>query len=126
MDDLLEKIKMLYPSVDIYAFETPNKIELANIKVPASQRGDGAGTKIVKMLQDYAHSVGKPIVLRPEPEKGKKKALERFYKRLGFVDNRGRNMDYTLSTTFGKTMHWKFKEWIESVENLDIGNTNNS
>lgn len=120
MDELLKKIELMYPSVDIYAFETPNKIELANIKVPDTQRGEGVGTKIVKMLQDYARSVGKPIVLRPSPEKGKKKALERFYKKLGFVDNHGRNMDYTLSTTFGKTMHWKFKEWIESVGGLGI------
>ena len=114
MKSLLNNIRELYPSVDVWASESDNKIELHKIEVPGDQRNRGIGTEIIKLLQNYAQSVGKPIVLRPEPERGKKAALSRFYKGLGFVDNKGRNMDYTLSSPTAKTMHWKFKEWIEN------------
>ena len=51
--------------------------------------------------------MGKPIVLRPEPEPRKKKALMDFYKNLGFVANKGRKTDYTLSSPFSLTLYWK-------------------
>ena len=43
-----------------------------------------------------------------EPEKGKKGALQRFYKRNEFVNNAGRNKDYGLSE-FSRTMLYKPK-----------------
>lgn len=114
MEELLQQIRSLYPTVKIWAFESSDRVELQQIEVPPAERGSGIGTQIMGMLKDYARSVGKPIVLRPEPERGKKKALERFYKRLGFVDNAGRHKDYTLSAPFSKTMYWRFKEWLIS------------
>lgn len=113
MEELLNSIKLKYPFVKIWAFESKEKIELQEIKIPLEYRNSGIGTEIIKLLQNYAKTVGKPIVLRPEPERGKKKSLERFYKRLGFVDNSGRNMDYTLSSPMAKTMYWRFKEWLK-------------
>ena len=61
----------------------------------------------MRAIQVYAQSVGKPIVLSPQPDKGKKAALERFYKNLGFVHNRGRHRDYSLSNFGGPTMLWR-------------------
>jgi GNAT superfamily N-acetyltransferase len=116
MDELLQQIRSTYPGVKIWAFESADRIELQQIEVPVDQRDLGIGSKIIRWLQDYAKSVGKPIVLRPEPDKGKKAALNRFYKRLGFVDNSGRNKDYTLSAPFAKTMYWRFKEWLTENE----------
>jgi hypothetical protein len=112
MEELLQKIQSLYPKVTIWASEMPHLIELKEIEVPNEDQGLGIGTHIIDMLKDYARSVNKPIVLRPKPQRGKKKALTRFYKRLGFVDNSGRNRDYTLSSPFSKTMYWRFKEWL--------------
>lgn len=112
MEELLQHIRSLYPFVKIWAFESKDRVELQQIEVPLEHRGSGVGTEIMEMLKSYAKSVGKPIVLRPEPDRGKKAALERFYKRLGFVDNAGRNKDYTLSAPFSKTMYWRFKEWL--------------
>jgi hypothetical protein len=37
--------------------------------------------------------------LPPSAEKGKKQALDRFYKRLGFKGNKGREKDYRFSDT---------------------------
>lgn len=112
MEELLQQIRLRYPGVKLWAFESADRIELQQIEVPVDQRDGGIGTEIILLLQNYAKSVGKPIVLRPEPDRGKKAALERFYKRLGFVVNSGRHKDYTLSAPFAKTMYWRFKEWL--------------
>ena len=55
-------------------------IELVRLVVSEEHRGRGIGTQAVRELQ----SQGKPIRLEAAPEQGKKRALHRFYKRLGF------------------------------------------
>lgn len=115
IDALLAQIELKYPFVKVSAFENDYKIELQQIEVPVEHRNAGIGTEIVRLIQDYAKTVGKPVVLRPEADKGKKGALNRFYKRLGFVDNSGRYKDYSLSSAFGPTKYWKFKEWLEGL-----------
>lgn len=112
IEELLDSIRLQFPFVKLLAFESKERIELQQIEVAKEQRGKGTGEHIIEMLKTYAQSVGKPIVLRPEAERGRKKDLERFYKRLGFVNNSGRNMDYTLSSPMAKTMYWRFKEWL--------------
>ena len=72
METLISKIKTLYPSVKIYAYEYPNKIELNSLVVPEEARRKGIGSSIIKMIQDYAYEVEKPIVLEPSAEKGYK------------------------------------------------------
>lgn len=114
MQELLDSIRAEYPFVKLWAFESNTKIELQQIEVDKEHRGQGIGQKIIEMLKTYARMVSKPIVLRPEAERGRKKDLERFYKQLGFVNNSGRHMDYTLSSPMAKTMYWRFKEWLDN------------
>lgn len=116
MEELLNQIRNKYPFVEVDAYETPNHIELMKIWIPPDQRNGGIGTEIIRIFQAYASTVKKPIVLRPSPERGKKQALDRFYKGLDFVNNKGRNIDYTLSSPTAKTMYWRFKEWIQITE----------
>lgn len=103
IDQILEK----FPFATVWAHENKERIEITNIKIPKEYRGQGAGTEIIKAIQGYAKTIGKPIVLRPEAEKGYKQGLERFYKRLGFVHNRGRKLDFTLSSPVARTMYWR-------------------
>ena len=98
-----------YPDLILRITEHENKIKLDKIEVPVSLRNRGIGTKVLQELKDYSEETGKPVVLNPEPEKGKKGALERFYKSRGFVDNTGRKKDYDLSDTFSRTMYYKPK-----------------
>lgn len=115
---VLEKINKKYPFASVSAFEAKHKIELSKIKIPKENQNSGVGSDIIKILQDYAREVGKPIVISPESEKGKKEALNRFYKKLGFVKNSGRNMDYTLSSPVASTMYWRegFRNWLSQNE----------
>jgi len=120
LDLVLDKINQKYPFANVSAFEDKHKIELETVKIPEEKQNSGVGSDIIRMLQDYAKRVGKPIVIRPEADKGKKEALNRFYKKLGFVKNSGRNMDYTLSSPVASTMYWResFKNWLFNIENI--------
>jgi GNAT superfamily N-acetyltransferase len=105
VDFFLEK----YPGLVLRINEYENKIKLDKISVPVALRNQGIGTEIINVLKEYSQRVGKPIVLNPEPEKGKKGALQRFYERNEFVDNAGRKKDYDLTDTFSRTMYYKPK-----------------
>jgi len=107
LQQLINNLESQYPGVQLWAWENSSRIELAMIKVPKEIQGQGIGSQIMKMIKDYAKSVQKPIVLRPEPEKGKKAALNRFYTRQDFVNNTGKNIDYSLSSPTSKTMYYK-------------------
>lgn len=114
MEELLNQIRNLYPSVTIEAFETKQKIELSSIKIPPENQNLGIGKKIIELIQEYAKKVNKPIVLFPEANKGRKGDLNNFYDNLGFKKNK----DYSLTSPFGKTLIWRFKEWFEITEAL--------
>lgn len=105
IDFFLEK----FPEIVLRINEYDNKIKLDKIYIPKELRGQGIGTEIITALKEYSGKVNKPIVLNPEPEKGKKGALQRFYERNEFVDNAGRKKDYDLTDTFSRTMYYKPK-----------------
>ena len=98
-----------YPEIILRINEYDNKIKLEKILIPKEMRNQGIGTEIITALKEYSARVSKPIVLNPEPEKGKKGALQRFYERHDFVDNAGRRKDFDLSDTFSRTMYYKPK-----------------
>lgn len=107
LEALISDIIARHPGMRMDAYETREKIELTSIEVPEGSRGSGIGTEAIKRLQDYARMVGKPIVLRPEADKGRKGDLDRFYKSLGFVHNKGRNTDFVLSSPTSRSMYWR-------------------
>jgi GNAT superfamily N-acetyltransferase len=108
-----------YPEIVLRINEYENKIKLDKIFIPKEMRGLGIGTEIITALKEYSQRVNKPIVLNPEPEKGKKGALQRFYERNEFVDNAGRRKDYDLTDTFSRTMYYKPKETIASTNSFE-------
>jgi hypothetical protein len=107
LDALVSEIVSRHPGLRLDAYEAKDKIELMFLELPKESRGMGVGTSVIRELQGYARSVGKPIVLRPEAERGRKDDLDRFYRNLGFVHNRGRNMDFVLSSPTSRTMYWR-------------------
>ena len=108
LERLIESIQKQYPQViNLWASENSYKIHLSEIRVGEKYRGQGIGTKVIRMLQEYAKLVEKPITLSPTPDLGKKAKLLNFYKYLGFYLLRGRKMDYRLSNPFGPTWVWR-------------------
>nr|WP_278187030.1 hypothetical protein [Acinetobacter higginsii] len=75
-------------------------ISLHKILVPESQRNQGVGTKAMQDIIQYADATNRTIALTPSSDFGSNKnRLTNFYKRQGFVENKGRNKDYEISET---------------------------
>jgi len=76
--------------------------KLSMFEIPKDRRKQGIGTKIMQELVDAADEEGKRIVLDPglrDPLHGttSRSRLVKFYKRFGFVENKGRKKDFRIS-----------------------------
>ena len=108
LSNLVSSLESEYPGLDLsVSISKSGYIEIANISLPKEMRNRGFGTIIINKIKDFANKLKLPIVLRPEAEIGKKHKLLNFYKNLGFVENKGRSIDYNLSSPFSRTMYWK-------------------
>jgi GNAT superfamily N-acetyltransferase len=107
IDQIVQDLRNRFPGLVLWASEHDNRINVGEIVVPAEQRSQGIGSEVLNTIKQYAQSVGKPVTLSPEPSKGKKGALDKFYKKNGFVWNKGRNKDYSLASFFGSNMVWR-------------------
>lgn len=75
-------------------------ISLNKIIIPEEQRGTGIGSEVMKRIVDYADVNQKIISLTPtEDYGGKKSKLIKFYKKFGFVDNKGKNKNFETRDT---------------------------
>ena len=93
-----DALKFKFPDFKISISETADNIILDKVVIPESQRGAGQGTEFMAELLADADSKGKAIGLTPSADfGGSKKRLTEFYKRFGFVDNKGKNKDFTIS-----------------------------
>ena len=73
---------------------------LSKIAVPKELRNTGIGSKVMKDLIDKADKEGAIIALTPDNTYGGSKTrLTQFYKRFGFVPNKGRNKDFNYRET---------------------------
>lgn len=86
--------------LDIYeSTKNPDKISLSKIEVPKQMRQKGVGTEAMQDLTQYADEQGKTMALSPSTDFGATSVarLKDFYKRFGFVENKGRNKDFSIS-----------------------------
>jgi GNAT superfamily N-acetyltransferase len=96
LDDIFKK----YPDVTIDASVGKKDINLSRIVVPKEMRNQGVGTQVMSDLSEYADSIGKRITLTPSGDfGGSVPKLKTFYKELGFVENKGKNKDFSTRET---------------------------
>lgn len=71
------------------------------IVVPKGQRGLGIGSQVMNHIKDHADKHRKRILLSPSKDFGGSSVdrLKKFYKGHGFVENKGKNKDYSISHT---------------------------
>jgi len=71
---------------------------LSRIVVPEGERSSGIGSEVMQRIVDAADTAGRTVALTPSSDfGGNKKRLTEFYKRFGFVENKGKNKDYEIS-----------------------------
>jgi GNAT superfamily N-acetyltransferase len=82
-------------SADIYGRKN---LHLSRIEVRKDLRGRGLGTRAMEDLVGLADHYGMLMTLSPATDFGatSKERLRRFYRRFGFVNNKGRRKDFTL------------------------------
>lgn len=108
---LEDDLKVKYPSIDklgIYMDKRKNSLFLSDLYVKDQFRGTGVGSAVMRDIVAYADSRKLPIVLIPEPESETRSSLTKlinFYKKFGFVLNKGKNVDYLLSEPFSLSMY---------------------
>ncbi|KVD35417.1 hypothetical protein WI84_16235 [Burkholderia ubonensis] len=74
-------------------------ITLSRIVVPEGERQSGVGSAFMRDLTRYADEHGARIALSPSTDFGASSVgrLRDFYRRHGFVENKGRNRDFEVS-----------------------------
>lgn len=67
-------------------------IYLGLIDVKPEERGKKKGKRFVKGITNYADRNKLPVSVKPGPEKGREKDLDRFYRNAGFEDNKKKDV----------------------------------
>jgi len=89
-----------YPNIDLDIYETDKGLTLSKIVLPKDDRNKGIGSKILEDLTAYADKNNLTIGVTPDSTfGGNKNKLKSFYKKFGFLDNKGRNKDFTFRET---------------------------
>lgn len=76
-----------------------NTIGINNLVVKQNLRNKGIGQNILNDIIDYADKKGKTITLTPTSQYLTKNRLTNWYKKNGFVENKGKNTNFSISDT---------------------------
>ncbi len=103
VDQLSESIKNIEGVKTLNLFETrKGDLKLDTIIVDQESRKSGVGTNALTQIIDFADQNGRTVQLTPavaDDFQGttSRARLVKFYKRFGFVENKGRNKDFEIS-----------------------------
>ena len=99
----LADVEAAHPQIRLWADENEYGIKLSMIKTEPGERRSGLASAAMADLLAYADQVGKPVVLTPGAPEGaevmSKAKLTAWYRRLGFIPNKGRNKDFRFRDT---------------------------
>lgn len=98
LEDIKAKYKNQTDQLNIFE-NKDNTISINNLVVKQNLRNKGIGQNILNDIIDYADKNGKTITLTPTSQYLTKNRLTNWYKKNGFVENKGRNTDYSISDT---------------------------
>lgn len=95
---IADQLKSEFSGLKLNLRESANAVIVDRVELPEGQGESGTGTKVMQRLTDWADTNGKVLALSPSEDfGGNKRRLKSFYKRFGFVENKGRNKDYAVS-----------------------------
>lgn len=101
MDKIKEKYNKFLDKFSIFENEKSICVDLIVIK--EEFRNKGLGTTILKEIIKEADNQNKILTLTPSSDFGSNKTkLIKWYKSLGFLENKGKNKDFTISHTMYK------------------------
>ncbi|MAX33834.1 MAG: hypothetical protein CME72_12305 [Halomonadaceae bacterium] len=94
--DLAAQLREEYPGLKLDLVGRGQKVTLSRIVTP--EREHGTGSEVMRRLAGWADATGRTLALTPSQDfGGNVKRLREFYRRFGFVENKGRHKDYEIS-----------------------------
>lgn len=97
-EQLVERLVDQNPGLKLDLLGRGQRLLLSRIELPKEGRQQGAGTRIMQEITAWADANGATVSLSPSSDfGGNKKRLVEFYKRFGFVENKGRARDFEIS-----------------------------
>jgi GNAT superfamily N-acetyltransferase len=99
LSDLIKDIESRGITLDAYASPEKNNITLSRLLVPENMRGMGLGSSAMSDIVNLADQEGATISLSPSTDFGATSInrLKDFYSRFGFVPNKGKYKDFSIS-----------------------------
>lgn len=125
------RLEAANPGLKLDLLGSGDRITLSRIELPKEGRQQGSGSKIMADLTAWADANGKTIALTPSADfGGNKKRLVEFYKRFGFIENKGKNRDFEISEAMyrpavqtlnqsAQTETQAFKDWFGDSKVVD-------
>lgn len=96
-EKISDLIEAKYPGVSL-SLSGDKELYLGKIVVPKEDRSKGIGTKVMQDIINEADRAGSMVTLSPSSDFGGSVGrLKDFYKRFGFVENKGKNKDFSIS-----------------------------
>jgi hypothetical protein len=96
-------------------------LSIGRIIVPKENRSKGIGKKAMQDIVDYADKNGRRILLTPSTDFGATSVarLKEFYKEFGFIENKGKNKDFTTKDSMYRNPQLKQEQTpAQEVEQL--------
>lgn len=99
INDLKSKYNNI--TIDLYQNDKTKTITLSRIIVPKELRDNNIGTSFMNDLNSLADKLNYKIILTPSKDFGSNvNRLKTFYNRFGFIENKGKNKDFTHNELF--------------------------
>jgi len=100
IDVLVSSLENKYEGLKLDISSKGSYLTLSRIVVPKSLRSNGVGSIVMVEITKWADRNSKIIKLSPSKDfGGNKSRLFDFYKRFGFIENKGKNKDYEIFET---------------------------
>lgn len=81
--------------VDVFVSRKGDILTISKIVVKKEQRSEGLGSKAMELITFFADDNGLTLALTPTNDfGGTVSRLKQFYKRFGFVENKGRTKNF--------------------------------
>ena len=98
---ITESLQEKHPNIDFSLQESKKSDRptvLSKVVIDKKNRGQGLGSKFMEDLITHADEKGHILALTPTSDFGGSiPRLHRFYGKYGFVANKGKNKDYSIS-----------------------------
>lgn len=150
VENFAEELKKTPGVKTLNLYNSRGALKLDTLIVDKEQRKQGVGSNVMQEIVDFADKNNMRVVLSPAVQDDfqgttSRKRLVNFYKRFGFVENKGRKKDFTISEGMYRepqselnqgpvdTSSANFKKWAggedvrvlepEEVNDFDFANT---